>query len=1633
MTIQEGSVARLGANSYRVISRAGRGIISQVFLATPEEKPDTEVIIKIPLPDTESDASQKVGLANQVLDQSSEDAIPDHSASNAERVWFEARVLKRLNEAEDASSSLLTNLEDRIKWADESRPRRLVVARLDSGKTSDGLPFIVMEKAPPEFRRSDIRSLHDEQRVVAVARAVAQCIALTHQHGYSLQDFEPETKGDRIRVAWSDQREPEVKIIDWNGTGGPEQQAQDLFYFGLHLHYHLLGAHLALDNKKLPPPNLGSGSVEWQKHLSEGTKLLLQKLLHRDPRRRYDSARTVVADLDWWLDTMRSAEGSNAKARLQDRLWQARSQERHDRVVAVADLAFRLDLTSDERKAFDLWARQARSELEKEDWQPLAEARTKLLIGAFTKAAEEFDRLVNTLPTESEAARFSEVYFHLARSADALRIARGGEDIKDTPEWDILNSAVAALVAKNARPREAKNRLLSLQQMQPTAAGWASFQALMGLAQAGIEQEDAVELATLSDPSKIDPRREDFTARLGQNVKQLDQAVQKLQEAARLAPRNLDIRVQLEGRQTELTKWRSLLVDYQEAEAAEQRGKLAREEARQAERSASHGDAVQAYRQAKDDYSLALEHVAAILALDAAQKRALALRDRVQPTLADVEKRLEESRKLANLTQETNQALEKTLGHIKAGDYDEAVGSARQALALAPDRSEVLDAMAWAQAGSLALQLVRSKIETARSYLARPNRGKADLQAAQGPLQEALQLEGVSLAEIETGAVAPKGEIGKRPFTLSAKQRATIEQLQEEIKYRLIASQQVADARAQDDPLAEVKAWEALVEQHQTLSDVEEESLTRARDQHTAYQAAEEALASVQAAPEDVQAAFSGLAPYFGRRAGELRGQLIQAWCDAVKRISDWPEVQRRLQEGITYFQGASADTELLDEMQASVSTGLAVAGKLERKPDEAFPGWLDPDNDAETRAGLAQCVKDIDRLQGLDNWTQLQSAARQWRTTLVDDVASYARQSLDDVRSKARGKQFDEAQQRATALQETIASAGAAWLALPSETDRELKGLAAGLQQFAAAQKQVADAAELLSKQELTFSTAAEQLRQITLPEHGDIPTDDLKTTIKQVELGAELQSVLDSQPDAKAYAATLDDIWRLQRRNIAEGPLHEQLHDLQEKLQAKEDDLARDLDKDFQAAIAELKDQPHGNPGDVLRLYRQTAWWKAFKNGQGQPTATDLDDPAKQVAALALELLKSAVEEFRKFKEPSELEHIETILGNVAVIGEETRKSPELWQSSDSEMKMSTWPAKTPYTPPLFTFDLNDVRLWRDVVVWLRSGNNSVPAAGNAATGSREQSNNDEAGTLAAIGEQDTDGLTAALDADPNLDTLAATDEQDNDDLESRLQLIRSHAGEMEARLKRLEQVWSILKQGPWKTDDSPMKLMMEADLHGKMATALTHASRLGKDREVIGALEAMQKDIEQNRWRETLGEYSLWILQNQRGQLRNLFDTLRKRLIGQLGDQVAAILGGSADAAQSLRTDLLLKPKTRWVGQQVYDAVIDGVDKRSQNEAGVGRRDSAIDLWQKVIDATQPWQADEIGQPKRKFWQRKASTTTADPGMIGKPKTKPDRTKAATTASPPGTAESPSGETAPSHAPPSTGTPTKPRKRD
>lgn len=1593
MTIQEGSVVRLGSNRYRIADRAGRGIISQVFLAAPEAMPDTEVIVKIPLVGGASDPG--VEPAGAAVDRWAEGGIPDESASNAERVSFEARVLKRLNEAEDPRSATLIDLLDRIQWAAESRARRLVVARLDSGTTDDGLPFIVMEKAPPEFRRFDIRSLHDEQRVMAVACAVVRGIALTHQHGYSLRDFEPETKGDRIRVAWSGPSEPEVKIIDWNGTGGvwdekgetkENLQVRDLFFFGLHLYYYLLGAHLKLDSKKLPPPNLGSGSAEWQEHLSEGTKLLLQKLLHRDPRRRYEDARTLLADLEWWLETLRAAEGSNAKARLQDRLWQARSQERHERVVAAADLATRLDLTADERKAFDLWARQARSELEKEDWQPLAEARTKLLIGAFMRAAEEFDRLVNTLPAESEAARFAEVYLYLARAADALRLAKGGGNVRETPEWDILNAAVAALVAKSPRPREAQDRLLSLERMLPSVAGWASFQSLMGLAEAGIAQELAIELAQSADPGKIDPRREDFTARLGQSVAQLDRAVQKLQEAARLAPRNLDIRARLEGLQGELAKWRDLLASYQEAEAAEQRGKGARDEGRQAEREEAYADAVQAYQRARDEYAVALEYVAAILARDAGQKRALALRDRVLPAFAEVEKRLEETRKRANLVQETDRALEQAQKSILAGDYDSAADWVRQALALAPERADVLETLAWAQAGSAALQVARSKVETAKSFLNRPNRTVGDLDSAQNPLQEALQLEGRPLADITTEGLRPKSEVGKRPFTLSPQLRDTIAKLQREIEQRRIAARQVADAREKDDPSAETKAWQELEAQGLTLSDVERTSLERARERDSAYQSVDGVLKNLQAQPDDVMRAFDALAHYQGKRADELRERLVAAWGRAIERIPQLESAKELLDDGIAHFQGALVDTKRLEVMRDLVAVGLATAKSLEPLPDNGLPDWLAGGvDDGQVRAALARHVKDIGRLQSPDSWPALQSAARQWQEQLESYVAIYGGRQLASARAQARQGSFADALQLATNLRSTIQEAGADWLKLPDESSRELDRLLGALERRAQAQDLIDDLVGQLQEGKASFQAAAERVRRIQLPQHEDIPVDGLTADIAQIELAKDLEKALetDGQMDSTAYAATLSEIGRLLSREPGGGRLGEQLRHLRQGLQEKQGKIATQLAAAWQTALSNQKTRPEEDPTRLIQLYRQAAWWAATSQSAGRAPASQDDSPQQRVIELVEAMANAAAEQFREFKESSHLERVERILVNVLTIGKETGKAPGLWQSASPEARLPDWPVNPPYEPPTYRSDLDDIDRWRQEVTWLLSAAAAAPVADDA---------NNREGRIRSV----TDRAQAVLDS-----------------------------------LSRVEQAWSALSLGEWQTKDSPMQLQMEADLHVRITAPLAEANRQGHDRQAIAGLETMQQ-IEKQSWLALLDGYKLWVLQNQRAELRRLFDELRRHLIGQLSEEVERILDSPGSAVERLQRDLLTRPRTRWVAQQVYDAIVKGVNQRSQREVEAGRRDNAIDLWQKVIDATEPWKAGETAsQPGHKSKREQLDAAQVDAKGNDAPKARPDGAKPVTDSSSTVTAEAPQYKLTTSHG--TTSKPPKPRMRN
>ena len=207
MKFEIGALVSLGDNRYRIREHLGSGAVSDVYLAVPEMYPSAEVIVKV------------------VRHEVSEDVYT--LEKNIEGLQTEIKVLKILNAAEDPLWNSLHSFSTRLRRSQETALQRRIVALCDSGFTPEKQPFAVQEKAPKEMERFDIANLADERKMLSVAQALADALVLIHGQRMALKDFDPDGyKGDRLRLRWLEQPgQFELKIIDWNITGGPEDIA----------------------------------------------------------------------------------------------------------------------------------------------------------------------------------------------------------------------------------------------------------------------------------------------------------------------------------------------------------------------------------------------------------------------------------------------------------------------------------------------------------------------------------------------------------------------------------------------------------------------------------------------------------------------------------------------------------------------------------------------------------------------------------------------------------------------------------------------------------------------------------------------------------------------------------------------------------------------------------------------------------------------------------------------------------------------------------------------------------------------------------------------------------------------------------------------------------------------------------------------------------------------------------------------------------------------------------------------------------------------------------------------------------------------------------------------------------------
>lgn len=506
MTLKRGDSVTLGAVTYTDLTPLGSGAVAEAYAATAFER---RVAVKLLGEQWKPDEEEAKGLRH------------------------EAEVLRILNVAEDSQYNAQPSVVARIERAHETALQRVIVALFDDGLDEKGRPYVVQELAPPRVELTPVTTPEAERRVLQVLQRVAQGMALAHRLGFALRDFEPHTKLDRVRVRWQEGFPvPQVCLIDWNITGGSEDFGRDLLYLGGHAHHLLLGRHVEMESDGRPPHALGLGIPAWN-ILGEGSRMLLKKLLHRDPLRRYRTSEDVEQDFTWLLRSIELAQAPSQIDRLRSRAYEARGQERYDRLLALTELVLRLPLLPDfERSSFETLRNQAREEMEKEIWQPIAMARVGLGAGQYHQAAVNFERALLILDARDEPARLARYLKLQAQVGQALK-EQGASDPRQLREWTLLNHGIQQLIEQSWK--KADDGFRRIADMRPDLANVAGFRNLQAIAAGGVLLYQAAEMredAKLPQPF-TDPH---WLSREGEQLAKLKEAAGLLETAAKSAP-----------------------------------------------------------------------------------------------------------------------------------------------------------------------------------------------------------------------------------------------------------------------------------------------------------------------------------------------------------------------------------------------------------------------------------------------------------------------------------------------------------------------------------------------------------------------------------------------------------------------------------------------------------------------------------------------------------------------------------------------------------------------------------------------------------------------------------------------------------------------------------------------------------------------------------------------------------------------------------------------------------------------------------------------------------------------------------------------------------------------------------------
>lgn len=366
----------------------------------------------------------------------------------------ERGVLEILNRSEELSDEKkLPSVPSRLAEITATRGRRFIIANIDGGEVTNGVPYLIQEFAPPEITQFPIEKLDDERRVLEVAFFLSRAMVIAHKAGYAFKDFEIPEKMDRVRVEWQTDADGRLKIsnfkiIDWDITGGPEDFTKDLVYFGLCLYYLAGGKTSNFDLLHLPRQNELQLNLSSWENLTAGTQEFLRKLLHPNPEQRYHTAAEIAEDLKIWLSVVDAFASPQANTRDLSRRYS-------DIAVGLLPpswvqlgiyklLLGQKDLPKEWRESCTIWLEKTETCLKKGAYLPMALAISDLR-GGFLMQVEKALSLVEKTASEREIvaeARFGLMVVDFGRK---FRKFLGSEadfpKLSRKPWWNKLCSA----------------------------------------------------------------------------------------------------------------------------------------------------------------------------------------------------------------------------------------------------------------------------------------------------------------------------------------------------------------------------------------------------------------------------------------------------------------------------------------------------------------------------------------------------------------------------------------------------------------------------------------------------------------------------------------------------------------------------------------------------------------------------------------------------------------------------------------------------------------------------------------------------------------------------------------------------------------------------------------------------------------------------------------------------------------------------------------------------------------------------------------------------------------------------------------------------------------------------------------